>query len=304
MVKEDVEDICFAVKQSEETHQLFVICKINFLDANRQVAYSVKEKYLFTKSNQSQILAFPLISKKKLLSTESFFKPCGELTLLCEFYIASGAVSSEMERIEYGKMGESSIFQTLMQEQVTDKNDSWKDNLQRFYQEGKFNDIKFYTVNNEFPAQKAIVCAHSRVFRAMFERNMKENRTGVVTVNDLEDETVSKMLLFLHTNILEDLDFDMACKLYYAADKYQITSLRKKCLNYLTGNLDTSNVCYGFALADTHQDQQLLSSVRKFIFEHEQEIMSSEDWKKLMQTKPHLTNETMQLAICKKFKTC
>ncbi|KAG8171740.1 hypothetical protein JTE90_024824 [Oedothorax gibbosus] len=109
----------------------------------------------------------------------------------------------------------------------------------------------------------------------MFENDMKEKKTGIIEIEDLEDDTVNKMLSYLYTNAIEELDSSTAQKLYYAADRYGIKALLRICSNHLMHNLDTSNVCEILVLADTHQDEELKSYAKDFILVHVQEVINS-----------------------------
>lgn len=294
--------IHFVIKLPQDK-KLFLICNILLLDADGKIAHSVQGEYLFPNSNETQIWNLPFLSKHKLLSKKELYLPNGRLTLRCTFSASTGVVQNEIVKYEDGITEHIKLrsSERMKVNQSPDPAHPWTANMLQSYKEGKFSDVTICTHSAQFPVNKAIVCAQSEVFSAMFESDMKEKRTGVVEIKDLEDDTVSKMLMFLHTNILEELDFSIACNLYSAADKYHITALRKMCSNFLTSSLDTSNVCDVLALANRHQGEELKTIARDFIFDHDREILNSEDWKKLMKVEASLTSETMHLMICKKF---
>ena len=53
---------------------------------------------------------------------------------------------------------------------------------------------------------------------------MVEDRTGVVEIEDIEAETLEKLLEFIYSDQIEDMD-DHLYRLFYAADKYEVKGL-------------------------------------------------------------------------------
>ena len=84
----------------------------------------------------------------------------------------------------------------------------------------KLPDIEFMVSDVEVHAHRAIVCAHSPVFAAMFGNEMLESRTGRVQIADVSVETFRLFLQFLYTGSLDESCFGEELK--YCADKYQV----------------------------------------------------------------------------------
>ena len=91
----------------------------------------------------------------------------------------------------------------------------------------KLSDIEFVVSGVTVDAHKAIVCARSPVFAAMFANEMLESRIGRVNITDVSVETFRLFLLFLYTGLLDESSFDE--KLKYCADKYQVKTLSDLC---------------------------------------------------------------------------
>ena len=58
----------------------------------------------------------------------------------------------------------------------------------------------------------------------MFQSDMVEAHEGVVKIEDIEEETVEKMLEFVYSGEISDIGGQLE-NLFYAADKYQIEGL-------------------------------------------------------------------------------
>ncbi|XP_055941850.1 speckle-type POZ protein homolog [Argiope bruennichi] len=162
------------------------------------------------------------------------------------------------------------------------------DDLKSMFCNAILSDTELRTSTKGFPAHKNILCARSPVFKRMFCDDMKEKNSGHVDIIDLEDDTVHRMLLYIYTDSLEDLQFESGLKLYAAADKYEILSLRNMCSTFLKDSLCPNRACDVLILADMHHDDNLKSSVQSYILEHD-EVFSLAEWK-------HLMNNNLKLA--------
>ncbi|GBM11953.1 Speckle-type POZ protein [Araneus ventricosus] len=169
------------------------------------------------------------------------------------------------------------------------------DYVKSLYDENFLCDVKLKTSTSTFPAHKLILSAFSSVFKAMFSNDMIEQDTNCVNIEDLSDDTISRMLLFIYTTRVEDLTWENASFLYAAADKYAILSLKDFCSSYIKDNLSLSNACEVLLLSDFHGDSDLKSIVQKYILQHGKQITNSEEWKALMQTNAKLAAETLCL---------
>ncbi|GFR23874.1 tdpoz1 [Trichonephila clavata] len=136
------------------------------------------------------------------------------------------------------------------------------------------------------------------VFKAMFINDMRERNSECVNIEDLDDDTVQTMLLYIYTATVPDLQWGSACNLYTAADKYEILTLKYKCSSFLKDNLSPENACDLLILADRHHDEDLKSKAEKFIL-NDEEIFDTNRWKLFMKTNLQLAADLMYLK-CKK----
>ncbi|CAL1281797.1 unnamed protein product [Larinioides sclopetarius] len=174
------------------------------------------------------------------------------------------------------------------------------DDFKALYSDKFLTDVVLKTTTNSFSAHKNVLCARSSVFRAMLTNDMKEKNTDCIKVEDLEYETVQRLLLFLYSDSLEELQWESAIQLYYAADKYAIEKLKFLCSTFLVENLSTSTASELLLLADTHNDTELKKIVEDFILKNEREVFDSVQWEKLSETNPQLVIKTMKLKYKRK----
>ncbi|GBN92532.1 Speckle-type POZ protein B [Araneus ventricosus] len=160
------------------------------------------------------------------------------------------------------------------------------------YTDGIFSDTKLHTSSQTFPVHRGILSARSPVFSRMFSHDMKEKNSGHVHITDLQNDTVHQMLLYIYT----DLQFESASKLYVAADKYEILSLKSRCSSFLKDNVCPTKACDVLILADLHQDEDLKSFVQGYILEHD-DVFSLQEWKHLMENNLKLAADIMYRKI-------
>ena len=67
-------------------------------------------------------------------------------------------------------------------------------------------------------------CSRSTVFERMLKTDMVEAKTGEVVTRDIEEKTMEKLLEFIYTGEIDNMD-DQLEMLLYAADYYEIQGL-------------------------------------------------------------------------------
>ncbi|GIX95581.1 speckle-type POZ protein B [Caerostris extrusa] len=129
----------------------------------------------------------------------------------------------------------------------------------------------------------------------MFLNDLKEKDGDCVDIEDIDDNTLNRMLQYLYTAVVKDLQWESAVDLYEPADKYQIPTLKDKCSSFLQCNLTPSNACEILYLSDLHQDGNLKTCVQNFILKHDRDIFTSSGWNHIMENNPKLAAQTMHL---------
>ncbi|GFY11041.1 TD and POZ domain-containing protein 3 [Trichonephila clavipes] len=197
-----------------------------------------------------------------------------------------------IEKIDFGPCTSNRVFKQM------DKLVDLKEDLKCLYGEGVFSDVKLRTATQVFQAHKILLSARSPIFRAMFNTNMKEKIQKCVDIQDLEDDTVRRMLMYVYTNEVEGLQWESALKLHFAADKYQIVGLKNEC-SFLKRNMCPSTVCDLLVLADLHGDGELKTTAQDYALTHGKEIFQSDEWRLFAEHNSTLAIETILLKFKK-----
>ncbi|GFW48230.1 speckle-type POZ protein [Trichonephila clavipes] len=232
-------------------------------------------------------------TKKYLMDNKNVYLKNDVLSLYLECSWCNGF---DLNRIEKIFIGNNKINHKLCRshsDMEELKEADLKEDLKNLYVEGTLSDVKLRTTTQTFHSHKIILSARSPVFRAMFTTDMKEKIQECVDVPDLEDDTVRRMLLYMYTNDLEGLQWNLAVKLYDAADKYLIVTLKNKCSSFMKRNLCPSNVCEVLGLADIHGDGDLKRAAQKYALAHEEVVFHSDEWSEFVKNNSTLAADTM-----------
>ncbi|GBN68516.1 Speckle-type POZ protein [Araneus ventricosus] len=283
--------------------QILSKCKLSLIDGSGKEIECGKADNRFD-ATRKDIQKLPLsLTRQAVLNRKSEYLPDDKLTLLCTCTFSTGV---EYEKIEStvntipivasnqinGNGQNKDIFNTTEKLSACS---SALDDLKEIYSDQFFTDVELKTKTKSFPAHKILLCARSPVFKAMMTNDMKEKKSNSIQVDDLEDDIVQQLLLFLYSDSLENLQWQSAIKLYYAADKYAVEKLKMICSAFLVDNVTPSFVSELLLLADAHNDSNLKIAVEDFILQHEKQVYGSDEWESLIETNPKLVSKTMLL---------
>ncbi|GFT35069.1 TD and POZ domain-containing protein 3 [Trichonephila clavipes] len=271
------------------------ILNFDLLDAFGNKVEYLKRKVIFAEY-KPYFLCHLSLYMDEMMKDKDLYLPNDVLTLHCECSFTAGIVLEEIEKITFAYP--PSIQERSLENKKTssDLTRILQENLESLYKENLLCDTKLKTKTGTCLAHKNILSARSPVFKAMFNNDMKEKNSEYVYIEDLDDDTVQRMLLYIYTATVPDLQWDIACDLYTAADKYEILSLKSKCSSFLKDNLSQGNACNLLILADEHQDQDLISAIQDYILIH-RGIFNTKEWELFMKTNLQLAANLMHLKL-------
>ncbi|GBN94318.1 Speckle-type POZ protein [Araneus ventricosus] len=255
---------------------------------------------------KTDIQKLPLsLTREIILDRKSEYLPNDELSLICECAFSTGIEFAKIEETQH-ELPVAVFKQICKNARNKDRYNaaeklsactSASEDMKAIYVNQCLTDVVLKTESKTFPAHKSVLCARSSVFKAMLTNDMKEKNTDCIQVDDLEDDTVKQLLLFLYSDNLESLQWESAIKLYYVGDRYAIEKLKVLCSSFLVDNLGISSASELLLLADTHSDSDLKNFVDDFVLKHKEQIIDSDEWKNLEKTHPQLAMRTMYLMV-------
>ena len=94
---------------------------------------------------------------------------------------------------------------------------------------GAHCDVDIHASGESLHAHSVVLIARSPVFAAMLQANMTEGATGVIEVTDVDAVTFSRMLDYMYTDCIKDVNFESDAEavglLLQASAKYELTGL-------------------------------------------------------------------------------
>lgn len=199
----DIPIVIEQTKLSSEEEQLFVKCKITVMSF-REEDQTFKISFHLFKLSTSDVWNFPSFIKTSMLTDKRYLKVDNTMFLRCEFAFSYKASLHHLENNYLPCTFEPSP-----------KNSELSIYFEDIYDNEKFCDVELKAGGRIFPYYKLLLCARSSVFSAMFENNMKEKNLNIVEIEDVDPDTLQKMLTYLHSDVLqEDLLAEDALSLY------------------------------------------------------------------------------------------
>lgn len=181
----------------------------------------------------------------------------------------------------------------------TSKTDNLLDQLEHSFNDQTLKDVTFKVRNQEFKAHKVILSIRSPVFAAMFNSKMTEELTSVVEIEDMNPIIFQKMLRFIYTDKVEDLE-KSAMDLYYLAEKYQLQKLKSICVNSLYKHLSLVTMFKTVEFAEMFSLLDLKRRCLRIMGCNLKKIAKTSTFEELLKNYPHFASEIFeaQNAIC------
>ncbi|XP_057318658.1 speckle-type POZ protein B-like [Microplitis mediator] len=167
------------------------------------------------------------------------------------------------------------------------------DDLKELYDSKMNSDVILVVGNVKFKAHKTILSARSPVFLAMFTHEMKEKKDSEVAIPDIDPGTFNKMLEFIYTDKINELD-TYAAYLLEAADKYQLLNLKSLCEESLSKSASIDSAIKLMILADMHNANHLFEHVLELIIKNIEDVIKTPEYKALEKSKPFLLSKLIE----------
>uniref|UniRef100_A0A8R1TM96 BTB domain-containing protein n=2 Tax=Onchocerca TaxID=6281 RepID=A0A8R1TM96_ONCVO len=163
------------------------------------------------------------------------------------------------------------------------------------FDDGFMADCVLECSGKQIPVNKFVLSAHSEVFKAMFSYDqLIESTEKKVIIEDAEYEAVRCMLRYMYTGEME-VDSEIA-NVLILAERYQIDDLKLICERELCTQIDKNNIGEMLYLADLYNCKILRRAVVDLLRTNPS-VFSSNAWRLLKETNPHLVTEIMEKAM-------
>ncbi|KAI6196217.1 hypothetical protein M3Y94_01082500 [Aphelenchoides besseyi] len=126
--------------------------------------------------------------------------------------------------------------------------------------EAQLTDFCLLVNDQRIEVHKPIIALKSHFFSNYFNA---EPTNSEYAINDLSFEVVNKMIEFVYQGNIDNFE-DYASDLYVAAWKFEVSSLKKKCVEFLKSRIAKENVADVLVLAAQHDDEDLIAFTIQF----------------------------------------
>ena len=124
-------------------------------------------------------------------------------------------------------------------------------------------------------AHKVVLSAATEYFNAMFLSGLSEQNSKEIVLNGIDAETFAILLDYMYTGELK-LRSNNAASVLIASDMLNLTYVVKKCICFLSQNLNVENCLTLWNLAERYSFHTLFFDIEKYVHENFQEVIQME----------------------------
>lgn len=163
--------------------------------------------------------------------------------------------------------------------------------LSHFTYNRNFSDFTYFVSSMEFPVHKVILAARSKYWKDFFSyKNSKECLSGYATINNIESDVFSSLLLYVYTGSFPSRD-KLTIALWSAADYFDIELMKDHIEKHLS--LSRDNIIEVIELVySTNSNSVLKNRCRSFISKNNN-FFDQKLWKDLEEKNHMLTKSVL-----------
>jgi len=215
--------------------------------------------------------------------------PNGDLTIVCTL-TTFGSPTTTLSTKGMMKVSETQT------EGFSNLHNSYKtisENYDKLFLSKEMSDVQIKCGDQTFDAHQVILSARSPVFRTMLQTEMKERRTGLIEIKDLDPIIIREVLKYIYTGkmcISDDKtsDSNIVTGILEAADKYQLDILAEMCGDILLSTITPENALELLTLGDMYGAEGLKKHALDLVVSNMKTILGSDEWKECAKKRPNL----------------
>ena len=145
---------------------------------------------------------------------------------------------------------------------------------------GELCDVTLVVNNNEFHCHRALLCANSQYFRAMFGGTMSERHQRNVVLYDVSEVAMEHIIDFFYTSSIT-ITMETVVHILPVARMFQVDRIVDACCEFMRRNISIVN-CLGIAsFADLHSCNELKSLADDYAIQHFSEVIQVDEFLQL-----------------------
>lgn len=124
-------------------------------------------------------------------------------------------------------------------------------------------DVVIKVDNQEIKLNKLLLMARSTVFRAMFENELSESKSGVIEIQDFKYETINTLIEFIYTDNVKE-ETDLVFDVLAAANKYDVKGLQVMAEIHLAKKLTADTIEEAIVFGKKHNLESFINRCVEF----------------------------------------
>ncbi|XP_076117870.1 kelch-like protein 8 [Mytilus galloprovincialis] len=150
--------------------------------------------------------------------------------------------------------------------------------FQEFYKNGDLFDIELKVGDTKFKCHKIVISCVSEYFRVMFMSEMSESRQKIVTIHDIEESAMSKLINFAYTGKIT-FTIETVQPILYAASILQINTVIEACCQFMENHLHPTNCIDVHNFAEQHNHAELMKMADHYILDNFNDVVETDEFK-------------------------
>uniref|UniRef100_A0A7S2SJA3 BTB domain-containing protein n=1 Tax=Rhizochromulina marina TaxID=1034831 RepID=A0A7S2SJA3_9STRA len=166
------------------------------------------------------------------------------------------------------------------------------DDLRQLVNSETLSDITFLVEGKPVHAHK-IMCIRCEYFRAMLTGEMREAREKEIVLQDVRYQVFLSLLEYLYTDQI-DIRVEEAMELFQAADRFGVERLKRMCENAMLSSINIDNAASILLAADLYDATSLREKCLLFIISNFDAVIKTQSFEDLGRTNVDLMFEIFQ----------
>lgn len=173
---------------------------------------------------------------------------------------------------------------------------------QELFESETFSDAIIECGDSEFKVHKAVLSIRSPVFKAIFENDMTERRSGRIQIKGTDSKAMKLFLRILYVGAnfdTEMIPIEIFPDVLDLAEKYNLPDIKALCEHQIETKVEISTALMFLVLAEKYDLAEAMSSVWKFLKENLKAVRNNDkdEWTTFLKEHVNLVQELFSIIL-------
>ncbi|KAH7968654.1 hypothetical protein HPB52_010510 [Rhipicephalus sanguineus] len=149
--------------------------------------------------------------------------------------------------------------------------------LRQFFDDGQLCDVQLHVGSRSWRCHRLVLACCSPYFHAMFTTPLAESQQQEVTIGDIDEVAMDKLIQFAYTGVVQ-LTVEGVQALLHASSVLQMEPLTRACSGFVRAHLEPSNALGVWQFAESHGLRGLARSAELFARGHFSKVATGREF--------------------------